>query len=84
MDTNHNLPVPGPEEQAKCGALVDKVMVQDDHVFSAEEIETARALRQFQWAPNVTDFLAVITGIAHPGAHSVDEARGALVYVRGK
>jgi hypothetical protein len=42
MDTRNDLPFPGPEEYAKCSALVAKVMIQNDHVYSAEEIETAR------------------------------------------
>ena len=81
MDTYNDLPVPGPEEYAKCSALVAKVMIQNDHVYSAEEIETARELRRFQWRTNVEDFLAVIAGIEVPRDEAIDEAWMALVYV---
>ena len=81
MYTYDDLPVPGPEEYAKCSALVAKVMIQNDHVYSAEEIETARELRRFQWRTNVEDFLAVIAGIEVPRDEAIDEAWMALVYV---
>lgn len=80
MNASNDLPLPGPEEYAQCSALVAKVIIQDDHVFTAKEIYTARALCSFQWVPNVTDFLHVIAGIQHPDLN-VPEAYAALVYV---
>jgi hypothetical protein len=54
-------------------------MIADDHTYSASEIELARELLAVQWNLNVTDFLHIVAGIAHPGLW-VNEAYGALVY----
>jgi hypothetical protein len=79
MTQNKVLPEPGHEEYAKCSTLVSKVIILQDHRYSEDEISLADHLLKFQWNPNVTDFLHVVAGIAHPGME-VDEAYGALVF----
>ncbi len=78
MDQDH-ISLPGPEEYAKCSTLVAKVIILQDHKYTQDEIDLANYLLDFQWNENVTDFLHVVAGIAHPGLE-VDEAYGALVY----
>jgi hypothetical protein len=78
MDQDY-LSLPGPEEYAKCSILVAKVIILQDHKYTQDEIDLASYLLDFQWNENVTDFLHVVAGIAHPGLE-VDEAYGALVY----
>ena len=78
MDQDH-LSLPGPEEYAKCSILVAKAIILQDHKYSQDEIDLASCLLDFKWNVNVTDFLHVVAGIAHPGLE-VDEAYGALVY----
>ncbi len=78
MNQDH-LSLPSPEEYAKCSILVAKVIILQDHKYTQDEIDLASYLLDFQWNENVTDFLHVVAGIAHPGLE-VDEAYGALVY----
>jgi hypothetical protein len=79
MTQDHVLQKPGSIEVAECSALVAKAVIESNHKYSAHEIALAEALLDFEWNQNVTDFLLVIAGIAHPGLE-VDEAYGALVY----
>jgi len=78
MNNNH-ISQPGPAEYAKCATLVAKVVILQDHKFTRDEIDLASCLLDFQWNENVTDFLHVVAGIAHPGLE-VNEAYGALVF----
>ncbi len=78
MNRDH-VSLPGPEEHAKCSILVAKVIILQDHKYTQGEIDLANYLLDFQWNENITDFLHVVAGIAHPGLE-VDEAYGALVY----
>jgi hypothetical protein len=72
-------PEPGHEEYAKCSTLVAKAIILQNHKYTRDEIDLADFLLGFQWNDNVSDFLEVVAGIAHPGLE-VDEAHGALVY----
>ena len=76
---NAPKPVPGPEEYAKCSTLVAKVVIQNNHCFTQDEIDLADYVLDFQWNPNVNGFLHVIAGIAHARLE-VEEAYVALVY----
>ena len=80
MSQDHaTMPEPGPEEYVKCSTLVAKVFILQDHRYTEDEIVLADHLLGFKWNENVTDFLHVVAGIAHPGLE-VDEAYGALIY----
>ena len=79
MTDNPPRPEPGPEEYAKCSTLVAKAIILQNHKYTRDEIDLADFLLGFQWNANVTDFLEVVAGIAHPGLE-VDEAHAALVY----
>ena len=79
MTDNPSRPEPGPEEYAKCSTLVAKAIILQNHKYTRDEIDLADFLLGFQWNANVTDFLEVVAGIAHPGLE-VDEAHAALVY----
>ena len=81
MNQDHvsELPIPGEKEREKLLQLIGKVIINNDHVYTQEDIELARELADYQWRVNVADFLAVIAGIAHPG-EEVDEAYSALVF----
>jgi hypothetical protein len=72
-------PTPNSVQYHQCSTLVAKVMIADDHVFSASEIALARELQAYEWNAKVTDFLSVIAGIAHAGLE-VEEAYWALIY----
>ena len=73
------LPSPGHVQYLQCASLVAKVVIANDHTFTESEIVLARELLEYQWNPNVTDFLDVIAGIFHPG-EDVPEAYSALVF----
>ena len=80
MNTNQvSMREPGHEEYAKCSTLVAKAIILQNHKYTSDEIALASYLLDFKWNQNVTDFLHVVAGIAHPGLE-VDEAYGALVY----
>jgi hypothetical protein len=79
MNTEHVRPKPGLEEYAKCSTLVAKAIILREHKYTQDEIDLADYLLAFEWNGNVTDFLEVVAGIAHPGIE-VEEAHWALVY----
>jgi hypothetical protein len=79
MNDKNPRPEPGPEEYAKCSILVAKAIILQNHKYTQDEIDLADFLLGFQWNGNVTDFLEVVAGIAHPGLE-VEEAHAALVY----
>ena len=74
-----HLPTPSQQQYLQCAALVAKVIISENHTYYASEIILARELLEFNWNPNVTDFLHVVAGIAHPGL-DVPEAYAALVF----
>ena len=73
------LSAPNHVQYLQCASLVAKVMIADEHRFTASEIELAQELIEFRWNQNVTDFLYVVAGIMRPGEF-VDEAYTALVF----
>jgi hypothetical protein len=55
--------------------LIAKVIVYEDHVYTAQEIELARTLlASYDFNDNVGDFLRVIAGIWVPRNEPIDEA----------
>ena len=70
---------PGPIEIAECSVLVTKAVILRQDIYDEQDISLADHLLQYEWNPNVTDFLEVVAGIAHPGIE-VPEAYGALVF----
>jgi hypothetical protein len=78
-----NRPAPKHLQYLQCATLVAKVMISEDHTYSESEIILARELLEYSWNDNVTDFLDVVAGIAHPGLY-VPEAHAALVFKYGE
>jgi hypothetical protein len=61
--------------------LIAKPIVYDNHVYTAQEIQLARALlAAYDFNDKVGDFLRVIAGIAVPRDEPIGEAYGALVF----
>ena len=77
MNNDH---APNPVQYFQCAAMIAKVMISEDGKFTRSGIELANELLEFSWNSNVTDFLHVISRIAHAGVDVYGESLAALTF----